>query len=173
MADFNIFIGIDEKAIVRESEYSNNPAAGEFIDSRFIHVMTYNEDSVVDNHGDKLSLLSVKRSDNIIWRAMSLSPVDSPYSSILTSLEPEDVISYSNYVKRAVRKIQDKTEAVAIDDKGTIDFKPVPNNYWLSAVQNSPPATSVSLPYTGRFTIYNGATPIGYCQWKHILILTG
>ncbi|PHM23033.1 AidA/PixA family protein [Xenorhabdus budapestensis] len=173
MADvIDILVAIDEKVIVRENQYNKNPSKPELVDSKYVHVMTYDESLITDNHGEQLTLLSIARGDQIRWRGISLSPVDSPYSAILTSFLPDNVADYDEYLSRATRKPLSKNVPVVQAGTGNIGFQVVPNDYWLSEVKKSPVTQPVTLPSTGYFTIYDQTSqPIGYCKWHHTLVL--
>ncbi|MDE1474096.1 AidA/PixA family protein [Xenorhabdus bovienii] len=174
MSNIDIVVAIDEKAIVDNNQYSNNVNKAALVDSKYIHVMTYDGNSVVDNFGNELRLLSIRSGDNIRWRGSSLSPVDVPYSAILNSFVPDDLVLYGQYIDRTTRKIQINKMPVA-DVYGGVEMMDVSNNYWLNVViKNAPPSPqSVRLSYTGNFTIYNADKVVGYCQWKHTLVLSG
>ncbi|MDE9486040.1 AidA/PixA family protein [Xenorhabdus bovienii] len=167
---FNILIGIDVDAIAEYNQFSSNMQAPKLIDPTLnpIHMLTYNGTSVTDNYASSITVSPVSKDDVILWSGVSLSPVNSPYSALITSFKADDsrIISYnldsllSKQGKRPVPYSNESGNSVTM----------VPFNYWRATVKTAPDLP-VSIGYTGKFTLYNEDTIVGFCQWKYTLIL--
>ncbi|MDE1475503.1 AidA/PixA family protein [Xenorhabdus bovienii] len=191
MRKIDILLAIDEKGIIDHNIYSKDSANPELVDSKYIRVLTYDGDGkpvvdnttvdILDDTGGKhfeyaLKLSGIRKDDNIRWRGISLSPVDTAYYAVLTKFVPDkdNFDSYTQYIDRTALKTQSNNMQV-FDENGMLTLKEnVPKNYWLNVVIRNAPNSpeSVILSYTGNFTVYNAEKVVGYCQWKHNLILS-
>ncbi|MDE1491980.1 AidA/PixA family protein [Xenorhabdus bovienii] len=168
---FNILIGIDVDAIAEYNQFSSNMQAPKLIDPTLnpIHMLTYNGKSVTDNYASSITVSPVSKDDVILWSGVSLSPVNSPYSALITSFKADDPLIIS-YNLDSLLSVQGSKPVPYSDAGGNRTVTMVPFNYWQATVKAAPDSP-VNIGYTGKFTLYNKDKLLGYCQWKYTLIL--
>ncbi|WP_237388368.1 AidA/PixA family protein [Xenorhabdus sp. Sc-CR9] len=167
----NILVSMESDSIANSNSYSNIESRAPTIDSKYIHMLTYNGTNVIDNGGTKLSLKNVRKDDNIIWKEDSLSPYDSRYSVVLTAVVADNKVVASEYLFQSELVMAQKTVPIITGENPiSVTPKEVDYHFWVSSIK-AVPTSSVQIPFTCSFEIYEGPVRIGFGKYRHILEL--
>ncbi|MDX7992541.1 AidA/PixA family protein [Xenorhabdus littoralis] len=169
---FNILVSLEAESIASSGSYHPVESGAPIIDSKYVHILTYDGTTVIDNGGKLLSLKNVHQNNSIIWTEASLTSFASKYSVLLTSVVPDDVTSASNFLSKADLRVDKQIKPIITEANPlVVVLKEVDQHFWVSSIQRSP-ISSVQIPFTCVFEIYEGPNRIGFGKYKHILELS-
>ncbi|MDE9447824.1 inclusion body family protein [Xenorhabdus bovienii] len=176
MSNFDIIVAVDIDAVISSGQYSTIdtiPTQVKTASDKFIHMLTYQGGSVIDNGGIKLTLNSVSVGKDILWKTVSLSPEDSDYSIVLTSFKPVNIMGSAEYLSKAELLTGKKAAPMAMKgDNGIIQITPglADYSYWHSSILKNP-MPSYTMDYDVYFTICQKGISVAYSKYSHKLIL--